>query len=165
MKTVLMLLVLLVASFFVGYKSGQLDKTHELGVLIGAMEQQERQLNADYEKAVKQSQDTQKKIDELKTNQEKKDEQAQQAINLLSNELSRTAIRVRANSQSLACDSAGATSNSDNKIGEGNTPSAHWLLPKSNSKRLSAAIAEIETLSAAYASCRAVLFGLPSKQS
>ena len=101
----------------------------------------------------------QAELDELAKRQEETDNAAKLEIARLADELERRPIRVRVIAASGACGgSAPGDTSTDAKAGAGNDASASGLLPESNSRRLRAAIAEVEALSAAYSSCRKRLF-------
>lgn len=90
--------------------------------------------------------------------QEKEDAEREEEIERLTYELATRPVRVRIVTQAGACgggapnDGAGAA----DPGAESEAP-AYGLLPESNSRRLADALSEVETLSAAYNSCRARL--------
>lgn len=96
----------------------------------------------------------QAKLDKQAKEQEKTDEQAKSEIARLGNELTQRPVRVRITS--TRHDSGSTTSNSTTAVqaGAGNEAEAYGILPAENTKRLADALMEVETLSAAYNSCR-----------
>src|SRR5690554_114808 len=119
--------------------------------------QQESQLKADYKKAQKELEQKQKELNKIAQQQGKKDEQAKIQIKSLTNELTNQLVRVRVQPEANQCSGAGASTNKDTADSEGNRSEAYGLLPEINTKRLARAIEEVETLSAAYSSCKNTL--------
>lgn len=101
----------------------------------------------------------QKHIDELLRNQEQQDESAQTEIDRLTRELEYRPIRVRYITRPAGGGCGGAGSGETPAAGDRdeNDTEASGVLPEANSRRLRTALAEVETLSAAYNSCRNVL--------
>lgn len=93
--------------------------------------------------------------------QEVADAAAQQEIDRLRGDLEQRPVRVRIVPQPAACGpGGGGTAGYAPAIadaGAADAAPAYGLLPESNTRRLGAVIAEVETLNAAYASCRAQL--------
>lgn len=102
----------------------------------------------------------QAELDQLATAQEKRDADAQAEIDRLTAELSARPIRVRyrpADAGGRRCrgpegDSPGAAG-----VGQDGEAAATGVLPDANSRRLAGALSQVEQLSAAYNSCRAML--------
>lgn len=93
--------------------------------------------------------------------QEVADAAAQQEIDRLRGDLEQRPVRVRLVPQPAACGPGrGGTAGHAPAVadaGAADAAPAYGLLPESNTRRLGAVIAEVETLNAAYASCRAQL--------
>ena len=107
--------------------------------------------------------DKQAQLDKRAADQEKTDEAATKEIARLHGDLERAGVRVRvvagvcrAGGGSAAGKAAGAA-----QAGSGYAGPATGLLPAENTRRLAGVIQEIETMSAAYASCRARLMSTP----
>lgn len=106
----------------------------------------------------------QAELDRLAVEQERQDEEAQNEINRLAGELDSRPVRVRIVPEAGECGSSsegGDTEGSENR--ERNSGPTYGILPEENSRRLGEALTEIETLSAAYASCRSRLFSVGSR--
>lgn len=88
--------------------------------------------------------------------QKRIDEEAKDEINRLAIELSNRPIRVRV-TEGGSCSSGDASGSATGNAADspGNTDAPYGLLPEENTRRLRAALNEIETLSAAYNSCKA----------
>lgn len=86
--------------------------------------------------------------------QERKDDHAQAEIARLTDELRARPVRVRIIPGGGCGGGAASHPATAAEAGTGNSGPAYGLLPHENSQRLADAIAEVETLSAAYASCR-----------
>jgi len=100
-------------------------------------------------------------LDAAYQQQEVADAAAQQEIDRLRGDLEQRPVRVRIVPQSAACGPGGGGAAGDAPAaadaGAADVAPAYGLLPESNTRRLGAVIAEVETLNAAYASCRAQL--------
>jgi len=96
--------------------------------------------------------------------QERFDAEAKSEIKRLIGELDGRPVRVRFVTKAGEC-SAGSkdsgTGNSEDRTGDSGT--AYGVLPEENSRRLRAALTSIETLNAAYRSCRSRLISISSK--
>ena len=103
--------------------------------------------------------DLQAQLDLFAKHQENKDAQALAEIERLDTELRNRPIRVRVVTEAGACGggSAGEAAASSGSSGADAGPT-DGLLPDANSRRLAAALKEVETLSAAYSSCRSMLY-------
>ena len=100
----------------------------------------------------------QARLNQQAKEQEQKDEQAKAEIARLNDELRDRPVRVRVTRGACsgsAQDNAAATAST----GAGDETAAYGVLPPENTRRLADTIAEVETLSAAYRSCRARLLG------
>ena len=100
-------------------------------------------------------------LDRLAADQEKKDEAATNEIARLAGDLRNKPIRVRVVPESRTSGPSGGSAPSDaaGAATAGDAEPATWVLPEANSRGLGEVIAEVETLSAAYSSCRALLLG------
>ena len=100
-------------------------------------------------------------LDAAYQQQEVADAAAQQEIDRLRGDLEQRPVRVRLVPQPAACGpgSGGTAGHAPAVADAGATDAApaYGLLPESNTRRLGAVISEVETLNAAYASCRAQL--------
>ncbi|TYK76478.1 hypothetical protein FSY45_07510 [Comamonas sp. Z1] len=133
----------------------------ELQQLQGSVATQNRTAKAELERLTAERNAAQARLDQLYQQQEKTDAQAVQEIARLTGELEQRPVRVRIVSQLAAsgaggCSAAGEQAAST-ESGAADTAEAYGLLPAANSSRLAGVIEEIETLNAAYASCRSLL--------
>ena len=100
----------------------------------------------------------QAELDKSAKEQEDKDREAKTEIERLAGELADRPVRVRYVTTAGQCgggpDTDPATAAG---AGAGSAAPAYGVLPEPNSRRLGAALKEVETLSAAYNSCRARL--------
>lgn len=159
-QTLFMLIALAVtglAVFGMGYALGSKAPALKLEELKGQISQQSAQAKETLDQMTKERDQKQAELDELAKQQEETDNAAKLEIARLADELASRPIRVRVVTASGACSSSAAGYTTTGRTGEGNTSSTSGLLPESNSRRLRAAIAEVETLSAAYRSCRSYL--------
>jgi hypothetical protein len=103
----------------------------------------------------------QARLDAFAAEREAADAANEQEIARLAGELERRPVRVRIVAQPTACGAGGGSPASDTATsagaGAGDAAPAYGLLPAANSARLAGLMVEIETLNAAYASCRASL--------
>lgn len=160
-QTLFMLIALAVtglAVFGMGYALGSKAPALKLEELRGQISQQSSQAKVTLDQLTKDRDEKQAALDRQAELQEGKDDAAKDEIARLADELANRPVRVRVVTASGACGgSAPGDTSTDAKAGAGNDASASGLLPESNSRRLRAAIAEVETLSAAYRSCRSYL--------
>ena len=155
-QTLFMLIALAVtglAVFGMGYALGSKAPALKLEELRGQVSRQSAQAKETLDQLTKERDQKQAELDELAKQQEETDNAAKLEIARLADELANRPIRVRVISGACGGSAAGDTT-LNAKAGEGNDASASGLLPESNSRRLRAAIKEIEALSAAYSSCR-----------
>ena len=151
--------LMLVASFIgIGFLMGKLSAATELNNLKGQIEYAEREAQTKYDELMTKRDALALRLQEAAKHQEEIDNAAKAEIKRLSNELASRPVRVRIEPESGACGggtrSAEAGNSSHSKRSEGQ---AYGLLPRANSERLRAALDEIETLNAAYASCKNTL--------
>lgn len=160
-QTLFMLIALAVtglAVFGMGYALGSKAPALKLEELRGQISQQSAQAKETLEQLTKERDEKQATLDKQAQLQEGKDNAAKDEIARLADELANRPIRVRVVTDSGACSgSATSDANADTEAGAGNDVSTSGLLPEPNSQRLRAAIAEIETLSAAYNACKTKL--------
>lgn len=160
-QTLFMLIALAVtglAVFGMGYALGNKAPALKLEELRGQVSRQSAQAKETLDQLTKDRDEKQALLDAQAKQQEENDNAAKLEIARLADELASRPIRVRVIAASGACGgSAPGDTSTDTETGEGNTNSTSGLLPESNSRRLRAAIEEIETLSAAYRSCRSYL--------
>lgn len=161
-QTLFMLIALAVtglAVFGMGYALGSKAPALKLEELGGKISRQSSQARVTLDQLTKERDEKQAALDRQAELQEGKDNAAKDEIARLADELANRPIRVRVVTASGACSgSATRDSTGGTEAGAGNPASASGLLPESNSRRLRAAITEVETLSAAYSSCRGRLF-------
>lgn len=158
MKDVVGGLLILVLVFVVGYVMGKAAVSVELAHVRGQVEQQGSEAQAQLDRLTAERDERQARLDRLSTEQEQKDAHAETEIARLAGELERRPVRVRIVTEAGRC-SAGApgdaTAGPEDRARH--TGTAYGVLPDENTRRLGAALTEIETLSAAYSSCRATL--------
>lgn len=135
---------------------------NELQQLQASVVAQNRTAEATLARLTLERNAAQAQLDQVYQQQEKADDQAVQEIARLTGELEQRPVRVRIVASSTTCGAGrgGSTGNqaTPTTTGAADTTQAYGVLPESNSRRLGAVIAEAETINAAYASCRAVLF-------
>ena len=134
----------------------------ELRELQASVQVQNRKAKAELDRLMAERNAAQAQLDQVYQQQEKADDQAVQEIARLTGELEQRPVRVRIVASSTTC-GAGSGGPAGDQATAANSGAAddtqtYGLLPESNSRRLGAVIAEAETINAAYASCRAVLF-------
>lgn len=133
----------------------------ELRRLQANVEAQNSTAQAELDRLTAERDTAQAQLETQHQNQEKTDAVATQEIARLRGELERRPVRVRIVAQPAACGpgSGGAAGEAPASAdaGAADTAEAYGLLPAGNSARLGAVIQEIETINAAYASCRATL--------
>ena len=161
-QTLFMLIALAVtglAVFGMGYALGNKAPALKLEELRGQVSRQSAQAKETLDQLTKERDQKQAELEELAKQQEETDNAAKLEIARLADELASRPIRVRVIAASGACSgSATGDATTGTETGTGNDAATSGLLPESNHRRLRAAIAEVETLSAAYSSCRKRLF-------
>lgn len=154
------ILIAFAATFAGGYLQGGRAATEKLENLKGQVQQQNEQAEKTLSDLTIDRDKKQAALDAQAKQQEETDNAAKLEIARLASELERRPIRVRIVTESGVCSgSAASDTATGTEAGAGIASSASGLLPESNSRRLRAAIAEVETLSAAYSSCRISLLG------
>jgi len=150
-----------VGIFFYGFASGRESVLEKWAKLAAQVEMTNRLAE---QRLVKLKADRDRKeaeLHRLAEEREKLDEQAKSEISRLAARLEQRPVRVRVVTDPRACSGGpegDATAGTGS--GEANAGEATGLLPESNSGRLREALTEIETLSAAYNSCRSYLLTL-----
>ena len=139
------LLLMLALAWLVGYQSGKESAGKDLARLQGQIEQQADQAGQTLARLTAERDEKQARLDRLAADQEKKDADAKAEIDRLAGELRDRPVRVH------------IVARAEDRAGD--TGAADGILPPENTRRLGAALTEIETLSAAYSSCRAMLTG------
>lgn len=133
----------------------------ELQQLQASVATQNRTAKAELELLTAERNAAQARLDQLYQQQEKTDAQAVQEIARLTGELEQRPVRVRIVSQPAASGAGGCRATGEQAAGTepsaADAGQAYGLLPAANSARLAGVIQEIETLNAAYASCRSLL--------
>ena len=130
----------------------------EYGELAGQVEQQNQQAEQKLAELTAQRDIKQAALNKAAADQERKDADAKAEIERLAGELRDRPVRVRVVAQAGDCSrgAAGdAAARAEDRAGDAGT--ADGVLPAENTRRLSAALSEVEILSAAYSSCRARL--------
>lgn len=161
-QTLFMLIALAVtglAVFGMGYALGSKAPALKLEELRGQVSRQSAQAKETLDQLTKERDEKQAALDKQAQLQEDKDNAAKFEIARLADELANRPVRVRVVTESWACSGSAAGDHATGATDSaGNPASTSGLLPEPNSQRLRAAITEIETLSAAYNSCRGRLF-------
>lgn len=148
------------AVFGMGYALGSKAPALKLEELRGQISQQSAQAKETLDQLTKERDKKQALLDASAKQQEETDNAAKIEIARLANELKRRPIRVRVVTEAGTCSGSSAgDAGTSTEAGEGHDPTTSGLLPESNSRRLREAIAEVETVSAAYSSCRKRLLG------
>lgn len=156
------ILIAFAATFAGGYLQGGRSATEKLEKLKGKVEQQTAQAERTLADLTEDRDKKQAALDAQAEQQEETDNAAKLEIARLADELASRPVRVRVitNTSAGLCSGSAASDHATNTTdSSGNAASASGLLPESNSRRLRSAIAEVETLSAAYNSCRGRLLG------
>lgn len=160
-QTLFMLIALAVsglAVFGMGYALGSKAPALKLEELRGQVSRQSSQAKVTLDQLTKERDEKQAALDKQAQLQEGKDNAAKLEIARLADELASLPIRVRIVTASGACSGRAAGEvTTGTETGSGDNAATSGLLPESNSRRLRVAIKKIETLNAAYASCRRVL--------
>lgn len=152
------LVLMLALAWLVGYQSGKESAGKDLARLQGMIEQQAEEAEQTLERLTAERDKKQAALNKAAADQERKDADAKAEIERLTGELRDRPVRVRVVAQAGDC-SRGAAGDAAARAEDrtGDTGTADGILPPENSRRLSAALTEIETLSAAYSSCRSRL--------
>ena len=152
------LVLMLALAWLVGYQSGKESAGKDLARLQGKIEQQAEQAEQTLERLTAERDKKQAAMNKAAADQERKDADAKAEIERLAGELRDRPVRVRVVAQAGDCSrgAAGdAAARAEDRAGDAGT--ADGVLPAENTRRLSAALSEVEILSAAYSSCRARL--------
>ena len=152
------LVLMLALAWLVGYQSGKESAGKDLARLQGMIEQQADQAEQTLARLTAERDKKQAAMNKAAADQERKDADAKAEIERLAGELRDRPVRVRVVAQAGDCSrgAAGdAAARAEDRAGDAGT--ADGVLPAENTRRLSAALSEVEILSAAYSSCRARL--------
>ena len=103
----------------------------------------------------------QTELNQKAADQEQKDAQAKAEISRLTVDVSNLRVRVVPNTAGSCSGNASGQTASATDAGTADQAPAYGVLPEVNSRRLASALTEVETLSAAYNSCRATVVGEP----
>ena len=152
------MVLMLALAWLVGYQSGKESAGKDLARLQGMIEQQAEQAEQTLERLTAERDKKQAALNKAAADQERKDADAKAEIERLAGELRDRPVRVRVVAQAGSCSgSAAGDAAAPAADRAGDTGTADGILPPENSRRLSEALTEIETLSAAYSSCRSRL--------
>ena len=153
------LVLMLALAWLVGYQGGKESAGKDLARLQGMIEQQADQAEQTLERLIAERDKKQAALNKAAADQERKDADAKAEIDRLAGELESRPVRVRiVTSPAGSCSGSAAgdaAARAEDRAGDAGT--ADGILPPENTRRLSAALTEIEMLSAAYSSCRARL--------
>lgn len=141
-----------------GFVAGRASMLREYGELAGQVEQQNQQAERKLAELTAQRDMKQAALNKAAADQERKDADARAEIDRLAGELRDRPVRVRIVAQAGSCSGGAAgdaAARAEDRAGDAGT--ADGVLPAENTRRLGIALTEIETLSAAYSSCRARL--------
>lgn len=161
---ILLVLTLLLAWTTDHYRKQAHTNATQLTELRAAVAAQNQTAARQLEELTRQRDARQAQLDALHLAQEQHDAETTQQIARLEHELATRPVRVRIAASPAACGPGGAgaadhaTAHPD--AGAANASETHGLLPAGNAARLGAVIAEMETINAAYASCRSRLLEL-----
>lgn len=153
------LALMLALAWLVGYQSGKESAGKDLARLQGMIEQQAEEAEQTLERLTAERDKKQAALNKAAADQERKDADAKAEIDRLAGELESRPVRVRIVTSPAGSCSGGAAgdaaASAEDRAGDAGT--ADGVLPAENTRRLSAALSEVEILSAAYSSCRARL--------
>lgn len=157
---VLMLLAVLVPSALAWhYRGAYVMKRDTVYRLDQQIKQQNTDAAAKLATLTDERDKKQAELDRLAAAQEEKDANAQAEIDRLTGELRSRPIRVRYVADAGGDSCRGTADNAPGSAGAGREgeATATGVLPDANSRRLAGALNQVEQLSAAYNSCRAML--------
>ena len=153
------MVLMLALAWLVGYQSGKESAGKDLARLQGMIEQQAEEAGQTLERLTAERDKKQAALNKAAADQERKDADAKAEIDRLAGELESRPVRVRiVTSPAGSCSGSAAgdaAASAEDRAGDAGT--ADGVLPAENTRRLSAALSEVEILSAAYSSCRARL--------
>lgn len=154
-NTMISYLIVAVFCFVIGYQQAAMKHRE----LMGAVKQQKNLAMERLIELTAERDQKQRALDRAAKEQESKDRDAKNEIQRLAGELADRPVRVRIVTEPRQCGGGPASDTATTaSAGAGSGTQASGLLPESNTKRLGAALTEIERLSAAYTSCRNTLF-------
>ena len=150
------------------YRSKAAAAVKDLQQLQADVREQKRTAQKTLDRLTGERDQAQAELKQHRQQQEKTDEAAKQEIARLGDELKQRPVRVRIVAAAGASGPGGGGTPgaiaSPSDASAGDPAETYGLLPPGNSARLGAVITEIETINAAYASCRAQLFHQIDKQ-
>ena len=158
-----MLLALALAAATTHYRRQVTARDVQLDSLSAAIERQSLHAAQTLATLTTQRDAAQAALDAAYQQQEVADAAAQQEIDRLRGDLEQRPVRVRLATPAVPAHCGGGSGSAPSNApaaahaGAADAAPAYGLLPAANSARLGAVMAEIETLNAAYASCRAQL--------
>jgi hypothetical protein len=155
----LALLVITLGATAWGWRAEVKVANSKLAILNASVKQQNRDAATLLATRTRERDELQAKVDAAAAAQEKVDETAQQKIADLQRRLGSSDVRVRVAAGTCRPSSGSAQGKAARgaETGQGDATPGSGLLPAENTRRLADAVAEMETVSAAYASCRARL--------
>lgn len=154
-ETMISYLIVAAFCFVIGYQQAAL-KHRDLQASI----RQQKNLAAERLAELNAERDRkQALLDKAAKEQEDRDREAKNEIERLAGELADRPVRVRYVTTAGKCDSGQSESGGTAPAvpGAGSAAPSYGVLPEPNSRRLGIALKKVETLSAAYNSCRATL--------
>ena len=168
-KTIIIVALLVLALILSAQKNHYRDTLRAVAKLYNTLnadvERQKKEAGAKLAELTAQRDMKQAALSKAAADQERKDNDAQAEIARLSGELRDRPVRVRVVATPAGSGSCGGSAAGDAaataEAGSGDAAAGYGLLPAENSRRLADAIEEVETLSAAYSSCRARLIPAP----
>lgn len=144
------------------YRAKASTAVEALRQLQADIDEQNRTAQKNLDRLKSERDEAQAKLDKQHKEQEETDAEIVKEIARNGRELELRPVRVRIVTQTATCGSGGGSTQGNAATaadpGAADQAPAYGLLPAANSARLAGVISEVETLNAAYASCRATLF-------
>lgn len=141
-----------------GHTNGKLSSAKQLNQLKGQLQHAQQEAQKKLNDALAAHQALGQHYETTYLQQQEQNHVAQTEINRLTTQLNSRPVRVRIQTTSQPCSSSPTTAQNANANPSTTNPSpTYGLLPAANSQRLTSAIKQIETLNAAYTSCKTVL--------
>lgn len=152
-------IIIFLLAVVLGYLAGHYRAGTKYQRLAAVVDYQNNEAARTLAELTTERDDLQAQLDLFAKHQENKDAQALAEIERLDTELRNRPVRVRIVTEAGPC-SGGASSETaaSTESGGANTGQAYGLLPDANSRRLAAALKEVEIMSAAYSSCKSALY-------
>lgn len=149
-------ILILSGAFGAGYFSGWESMVAQYSDLAAQVKAKNQLATEKLAELVRERDLKQAVIDRMALERESLDNEAKTEIARLGAELERRPVRVRVVTNARECGGKPETESPEGAgDSEGDAGPAYGVLPKENTRRLRKALSEIETLSAAYNSCRA----------